>query len=76
MYSSGRQKLQLVNETITRASLDVGTSYRVKKCAEIVIKRGMMVKGNGLDVLEERMKCLDPEKAEYTSSLPVSRVMP
>ena len=33
LYSSGHQKLQLVNETITMASLDVGAAYGVKKCA-------------------------------------------
>ena len=64
VYSSGHKKLQLINETITRASLDVGAAYGVKKCAEIVIENGEMVKGEGLDVLEERMKCLDPQKAE------------
>ena len=64
VYSSDHQKLQVVNETITRASLDVGAAYGVKKCAEIVIEKGVMVKGEGLDVLEERMKCLDPEKLE------------
>ena len=40
VYSSGHQKLQLVNETITRTRLDVGAAYGVKKCAEIVIKQG------------------------------------
>ena len=64
VYSSSHKRLQLVNETITRASLDIGAAYGVKKCAEIVIEKGVMVKGEGLDVLEERMKCLDPQKAE------------
>ena len=64
VYSSGHQKMQIVNETITRASSDVGAAYGVKKCAKIVIERGVMVRGDGLDVLEERMKCLDLGKAE------------
>ena len=38
--------------------------YGVKKCAEIVFRKGNMVKGEGLPVLEEKMKALDPEKNE------------
>ena len=36
----------------------------VKKCAEIVFKKGQMVKGIGLAVLEEKMKALDPSRNE------------
>ena len=44
--------------------MDTGACYGVKKCAEIVFKNGKMVKGDGLAVLEERMKALDPEQNE------------
>ena len=64
VYSSDHEKLSVINETITKASLDLGAAYGVKKCAEIVIEKGIMVKGEGLEVLEERMKCLDPIKYE------------
>ena len=64
VYSSDHEKLSVINETITKASLDVGAAYGVKKCAEIVIEKGIMVKREGLEVLEERMKCLDPVKYE------------
>ena len=36
--------------------------YGVKKCAEIVFRRGRMVKGDGLQVLKERVEALDPAK--------------
>ena len=42
----------------------MGAAYGVKKCAEIVIEKGIMVKRGGLEVLEESMKCLDPVKYE------------
>ncbi|CAB4045676.1 Hypothetical predicted protein, partial [Paramuricea clavata] len=58
------QKLEVANETIVKASMDTGACYGVKKCAEIVLMNGKMVKGDGLAVLEERMKALDPEQNE------------
>ena len=36
----------------------------VKKCAEIVFRKGKMIKGEGLAVLEEKMDALDPNKNE------------
>ena len=54
----------MVNKTIVKASQDTGACYRVKKCAEIVFNRGRMVKAEGLDVLAERMKALDPKQNE------------
>ena len=47
---------------IVKVSMDTRVCYGVKKCAEIVIKEGKMVKGEGLSVLEEKMKALDPEQ--------------
>ena len=41
---------------------DTGACYEVAKCAEIVIERGKMVKVEGLQVLEERMESMDPDK--------------
>ena len=42
--------------------MDTGACYWVKKCAEIVYRKGKMVKGEGLSVPEEKMKALDPER--------------
>ena len=47
-----------------QASLDTGACYDVKKCAEIVFKRGKMIKGEGLSVIKEKMKALDTEQRE------------
>ena len=41
--------LRVFNEVIVQASHDTG----VLKCAEIVFEHGKMVKGEGLEVLEE-----------------------
>ena len=46
---------------IVKASMDTGACHGVKKCAELVFRRGKMIKG-GLTVLEEKMEALDPEK--------------
>ena len=49
---------------IVKAGMDTGACYGVKKCAEIVFKRGTMIKGEGLAVLDEKMEALDPNKNE------------
>ena len=56
VYQENHQKLEVVNEIIVKASMDTGTCYGVKKCVEIVFKKGKMVKGIGLAVLERKMK--------------------
>ena len=62
VYQENHQKLEIANETNVKANMDTGACYGVKKCAEIVFRKGKMVKGEGLPVLEQRMKALDPEK--------------
>ena len=62
VYYENHQRLEIANETIVKASMDTGACYGVKKCAEIVFRKGKMVKEQGLFVLEEKMKALDPEK--------------
>ena len=64
MYQENHQNLEVVHEIIVKASMDTGACYGVKKCVEIVFKKGKMVKGTGLAVLEEKMKALDPSKNE------------
>ena len=44
--------------------MDSGACSGVKKCAEIVFRKREMIKGEGLPVLEEKMKALNPEKNE------------
>ena len=64
VYQENHQKLEIANETILKASMDTGACYGLKKCVEIVFRKGKMVKREGLPVLEEKMKALDPEKNE------------
>ena len=63
-----RSTLKEINEVIVQASLDTGACYGVSKCAEIVFERGKMVKGEGLQVLQERMKTLDPDQEQMYKS--------
>ena len=53
-----------MNEMIVKASMDTGACYGVNECTEIVFRRGTMIKGEGLAVLEENMEALDPNKNE------------
>ena len=64
VYQENHQKLELKNETIVKASMDTGVFCGVNKCAEIVFRKGKMVKGEGLPVMEEKMKALDPERSD------------
>ena len=53
--------LKGVKEMIVQASNDTGACYGVAKCAEVVFERGKMVKGEGFQMLNERMKSIDPD---------------
>ena len=67
---------------IVKASMDTGACYGVKKCAEIVFRKGEMVK-EGLMVLEDKMEALEPDKneiyrflrCEQVDQIDVKRVM-
>ena len=43
--------------------MDTGACYGVKKCTEVVFRKGKMIKG-GLAILEEKMDASDPNKNE------------
>ena len=64
IYQESHWKLEVVNEMIVKASIDTGACYGVKKCAVIVFRKGKMMKGEGLVVLEEKIDVLDPNKNE------------
>ena len=44
--------------------MGTGVAYMVKKCAKIVFKNTTIIKGEGQQILQERMKALDPNKNE------------
>ena len=73
VYQENHEQLRCANELIVKASSDTGACYGVKKCAEMVFKKGKMVKGEGLDILEERMKALDPDKNEWYKFLGIEQ---
>ena len=58
---------------IVQASNDTGACYGVAKCAEVVFERGKMVKGEGFQMLNERMKSIDPDQNEIYKFLGVQQ---
>ena len=62
-----------MNEIIVQASHDTGACYGVAKCAEIVFERGKMVRGEGLQVLEERMSSMEPDENEVHKFLGIEQ---
>ena len=72
-YQESHEIIKEVNEIIVQASLDIGACYGVAKCAEIVFERGKMVRGEGLPVLKERMKTMDPDENEIYKFLGVEQ---
>ena len=65
LYQENEDVLEMVNDTIVQASYDTGARYGVTKCAEAVFKGGNMIKGKGLNILEEKMKSMDPDNGDY-----------
>lgn len=73
VYQESHETLQVVNEIIVQASHDTGACYGVSKCAEIVFRNGRMVRGEGLQVLNERMKTLNPDENEIYKFLGIEQ---
>ena len=73
VYQESHNLLKEINEVIVQASLDTGACYRFSKCAEIVFEQGKIVKGERLQVLQERMKTLNPDQEEMYKFLGVEQ---
>ena len=73
VYQEIHEILRDVNEVIVQASHDTGACYGVSKCAEIVFERGKMVKGKGLEILEERIKVIGPDENEICKFLGIEQ---
>ena len=73
VYQDSHKILKDVNKTIVQASHDSGACYSVAKCAEIIFEKGKMVKGEGLQVLQEKMKTMDPDQKEIYKFLGVEQ---
>ena len=73
VYQESHNLLKETNEVIVQASLDTGACYGVSKFVEIVFEHGKIVKGEGLQVLQERMKTLNPDQEEMYKFLGVEQ---
>ena len=81
-HDSSKQH-EIVNKMIVKASMDTEACSRVKKCGEIVLRKGNMTKGEGLLDLEKKMEALDLDKneiykflrCEQADKIDVKRVM-
>ena len=62
VYQESHNALKNANEIIVQASHDTGACYGVSKYAEIIFEHGKMVREECLQVLEERMKTMDPDE--------------
>ena len=62
MYQKSYEIIRDVNEVIVQASHDTGACYGISKFAETVFKRDKMVREEGLQVLEETVKTMDPDE--------------
>ena len=73
VYQESHKALKIANEIIVQASHDTGACYGVSKCAEIIYQNGKMVRGEGLQVLEERMKMMNPDENEIYKFLGIEQ---
>ena len=73
VYQESHKILKDVSEMIVQANNDTGACYGVAKCAEIVFERGKMINGEGLQVLHDRMKTVDPDQNEIYKFLGVEQ---
>lgn len=63
-YQKNHELLSTLNEMIVKASDDTEVCYRMRKYAEMIFEHGKIVKENGMDLGEERMRTLDPDTGE------------
>ena len=68
VYQESHNLLKEINEVIVQASLDTGACHGVSKCAEIVFEQWKMVKGEGLQMLQERMNTLGPDQVSWSGA--------
>ena len=73
VYQESHEILRDINEVIVQASHDTGACYGVSKCAKIVFERSKMVRGEGLEVLKERMKMMDSDENEIYKFLEIEQ---
>ena len=65
VVESNEKDLQETSRIVTGMSQDTAMTFGVSKCAEVVYKRGKIIKGEGLQINNNKAECLDPESSEY-----------
>ena len=73
VYQESHEILRDVNDVIRQASCGTGACYDVSKYAEIVFESGKMVRGEGLEVQEKRIKTIDSGKNEIYKFLGIEQ---
>ena len=73
VYEESNKILRDVNEAIIQARYNTVAFYGVPKCAETVFERGKIVRGDGLKVLEEKVKTMDPDENEIYKFLGIEQ---
>ena len=68
-YQESHNVLKNINKIIIQANHNTGACYGVSKCAEIIFEYGKMVRGAGLQALEERTKTIDTDENEINTFL-------
>ena len=73
VYLESHNALKNISKIIVQASHDTRACYGVSKCLEVIFEHGKMVRGEGLQVLQERMKPLDPDENEIYKFLGIEQ---
>ena len=62
VHQESHEILRDVNEVIVQAIYDTGACYGVSKWADVVFEHVKIVRGERLEVLEERIKPMEPDE--------------
>ena len=75
MYQESHSALKNINKITVQTIHDNGACYGMSKCAEIISEHDKVVRGEGLHVLEERIKTMDPYENEVYKFWEFNRLM-
>ena len=73
MYQESYNALKIINGIIVKANHDAGACYGVSQCVEIIFQNGRMTNREGLQVLEERVKTMNPDRTEIYKFLGIEQ---
>ena len=62
IYQESHQKLESLNEMIVKASMDTGACCEVKKCAEIVFRKGKILECLEKVMFWKKNECIRPKQ--------------